>query len=333
MSSSSSAASTACSKPLSFMETLDPLVSVYRPLSLSPQARAPDDPAAPRLIVVASWTDARDAHIAKYVAQYRSLYPRAQILLLRSTMRQILRPSLIGASMRYAAEVVRASFPTSSSSSSSSFSYGSGSSSSGSTAVPPPMLIHMFSNGGSSSVANLYEQYAALAAADNNDDGGGGEDADRRRLLSTPLPPHATIFDSCPGVYSVSRSVAFFNVSLASPLQRLLAAPLLYAWACAWWVAIALGLIPDTLADWGRAHNQRVNAGSEVRRAYLYSARDALVDYRAVEAHAAEARAASKGSGGEEVIRLERFEGSAHVAHLRKDEGRYWGIVKWAVEG
>ena len=63
-----------------------------------------------------------------------------------------------------------------------------------------------------------------------------------------------------------------------------------------------------------------------MRRVYIYSSTDALTDYRDVETHAAEAE--TKGFS----VALEKFKGSAHVAHQRKDESRYWDIVKRTIE-
>ncbi|KAI0503238.1 hypothetical protein F5B22DRAFT_629965 [Xylaria bambusicola] len=284
-------AAAAEARPLSFMETLDPLVSFYRPSDASSSGLSGSVDHQPRLIIVASWTGARDVHIAKYIARYTALYPAAQILLLKSTTSHIMRPSLIGPSMKHAASVIRAAFQTPPSSSS------------------PDLLIHMFSNGGSSSIANLYEQYAALA----------GPNDDKR------LPLHVTIFDSCPGTYSISRAVVFFSVSL-SPFQQLISAPIFYAWATLWSVSIALGLTPDWLSNWGKTHNDTGNV-AEMRRVYIYSPSDALIDYKVVEAHAAEAQ--TKGFS----VALERYEGSAHVAHVRKDVTRYWKIVERLMEG
>ncbi|RYP20592.1 hypothetical protein DL767_009417 [Monosporascus sp. MG133] len=289
--SSAAAAPATEARPLSFMETLDPLVSLYRPSEASSSSSSRSADHQPRLIIIASWTGAKDVHIAKYTVKYQALYPAAQILLLKSTMNHIIRPSLIGPSMKHAASVIRAAFKTPISSSS------------------PHLLIHMFSNGGSSSIANLYEQYAAMA----------GPNDDKR------LPPHVTVFDSCPGVYSIPRAVAFVSVGLSS-FQQLIAAPILYAWAAVWSASMALGLLPDSLRDWGNAHNDTGNM-AEVRRVYIYSPSDALTDYKAVEAHAAEAK--TKGFS----VALEKYEGSAHVAHLRKDESRYWEIVRRIMEG
>ncbi|KAF2730701.1 hypothetical protein EJ04DRAFT_515068 [Polyplosphaeria fusca] len=285
MSSTSPATKT---KPLSFMEKLGPLVFSYRPSEAS--STGADD--HPRLIIVSSWTDARDAHIAKYIAKYQALYPAAQILLLKSTMSCIVQPSQIGPAMKVAASVVRAAFQTPVVSSS------------------PPLLIHVLSNGGSSSIANLYEQYAATA----------GPDDDKR------LPKHVTIFDSCPGLFRIPRAVAFVSVGLPF-FQQLIAAPFLYAFAAFWTATMALGLLPNSLSDWSKSHNVDEGNTTEVRRVYIYSSTDALTDYKDVEAHAAEAK--TKGFS----VALEKYEGSAHVAHIRKDETRYWDIVKRIMEG
>jgi hypothetical protein len=285
-----SSATAATSRPLSFMETLHPLVSVYRP---SEASSATTTAHQPQLIIIASWTDARDVHIAKYLIKYQVLYPSAQILLLKSTMGCIISPSQIGPAIKRAASVVRSALQPGASSSS-----------------PPPLLIHMFSNGGSSSIAHLYEQYATTA----------GPNDDKR------LPPHITIFDSCPGLFHISRAVAFTSASLSS-FQRVIAMPFMYSVAAFWSFLMALSILPDSLGTWYKSHNHQAGNAAEIRRVYIYSGTDALIDDKDVEAHAAEAKA--KGFS----IALEKYEGSAHVAHLRKDEDRYWDIVRRAMEG
>jgi hypothetical protein len=266
--------------PLSFMEELDPLVSYYRLLKASSSSSAHQ----PRLIIISSWTDAKDAHVAKYTIKYQALYPDSQILLLRNTMDCMIQPSHINSAMRIAASVVHAAFQAPLSSSS------------------PPLLIHVFSNGGSANIASLYEQFAATA----------GPNRDKR------LPPHVTIFDSCPGHFSMPRAVAFVSVGLPF-LQSLIAAPFLYAFTLFWVTLMA--------PDWYKPHNNNAGNTAELRRVYIYSLTDAIIDYKDVETHAAEAK-----TKGFSVV-LEKYEGSAHVAHLRKDENRYWEIVRRAMEG
>ncbi|CAH0020755.1 unnamed protein product [Clonostachys rhizophaga] len=276
------AAGASAPKPLFFMEKLGRLVSLYRPK----KAEASSSSSAnkhPQLIIVASWTDARDAHIAKYVVKYQALYPGAQILLLKNTIAEIYRPSRIGPAMKAAVLVIRDVHPP------------------GALPSLPELLIHIFSNGGSGSIANLYEQFAASAGAGEH------------------FPRHVTILDSSPSVYSVGHAVTFVSLSMP-PLQRIVATPFLYIWAIGWSFLVALGLV-TTSGDWAKAHNNKA-VETEARRVYIYSGTDVLIDDKGVESHAADAEA--KGFS----VKLEKFQDSAHVTHARKDEHRYWEIVK-----
>ncbi|CAG8952780.1 hypothetical protein HYFRA_00009025 [Hymenoscyphus fraxineus] len=295
MSSTAPAPSTTA-RPLSFMKKLGSLVFLYQPPESSSTGRntKPNGDHQPRLIIIAGWTDAKDAHIAKYVVKYQALYPAAQILLLKSTMSCILRPSQIGPAVNPGVSVVRAAFQTPVSSSLS----------------PPPLLIHIFSNGGSSSIAKMYEEYAATA----------GPNEDKR------FPPHVTVFDSCPGLFRIPCAVNFISVGLSS-FQKIIAIPLLYIWAVLWSGATAVGLLTDFLSDGYKLHNNDKANTAEIRRAYIYSAADKLTDYKDVEAHAA--RAEGKGFS----VALEKYQGSTHIAHSRKDESRYWDIIKRTMEG
>ena len=66
--------------------------------------------------------------------------------------------------------------------------------------------------------------------------------------------------------------------------------------------------------------------GTNAARRYIYSREDSMVWDKDVEDHADEAEA--KGYR----VRLEKFSGSAHVAHMMADRARYWKIVEdlWA---
>ena len=90
---------------------------------------------------------------------------------------------------------------------------------------------------------------------------------------------------------------------------------------------MALGFLPNSLGEWYKSHNQNEGNTAEVRRVYIYSPADELTDWKDVEAHAAEAK--SKGCS----VALEKYERSAHVSHMRKDENRYWEIVRKTIEG
>lgn len=67
-----------------------------------------------------------------------------------------------------------------------------------------------------------------------------------------------------------------------------------------------------------KLHN---SARGEVRRTYIYSESDRIISYSDIEAHARDAK--EKGYR----VKLERFEGTQHVAHVRGDEKRYWDVV------
>lgn len=60
-------------------------------------------------------------------------------------------------------------------------------------------------------------------------------------------------------------------------------------------------------------------------RVYIYSREDQIVDWEDVESHAKDAE---RKIGAKEEVRLERWEGSNHVAHRGKDPERYWAVVK-----
>ncbi|KAH7124195.1 hypothetical protein EDB81DRAFT_951736 [Dactylonectria macrodidyma] len=273
-------------KPLSFMESLSSEVLLYRPPSSDAEGTA-----APKLIIIATWVNAQDAHIAKYVNRYKSLCPYSQILLVKSTSSIFFNPPLIDKAVQPMVPVIRACFPTDASSASS----------------KPGILIHIFSNGGSSSISALRNAYASSMRDSENHH----------------LPEHVTIFDSSPSNITFSATVSFFRVGFNS-VQRLLAMPFIYLYSFYWAASIAIGFNRDWLAFWGKTHNE---AGGEVRRTYIYSESDDLVDYNAIEAHADEA--AKKGL----QVKREKFDGSAHVSHSRKDEARYWEAVQKTWEG
>ncbi|KAK3390617.1 hypothetical protein B0H63DRAFT_390608 [Podospora didyma] len=284
-------------KPLSFMERLSPQVSIYRPPASSLSSNT-NNHGSPKLILLASWTDAIDSHIVKYIAKYQTVYPASQVLLIKSTTRVFFKPTRIPEVVAPAIPAIRACFPEPSSST-----------------TPPELLIHIFSNGGSSSIASLYQAYAADAASAT----GGDQDP--------LLPAHTTIIDSAPSVYTAAEAVVFFTLGL-STIPRLLALPLIYAVTYTWGVLIATGWLGfrDWTRIWGDAHNDPLK-NKEIRRTYIYSEKDGLINYKLVEQHADEAEA----KGFE--VRREKFVGSEHVAHARKDEGRYWDVVRTTWEG
>jgi hypothetical protein len=162
----------------------------------------------------------------------------------------------------------------------------------GPRAKGPELLIHSWSNGGSAMLAHL------------------------RIAFNNKLPPHVTIFDSGPALYSHAAAVASNTVGVTMPL-KLVVYPIASLISVVYFIFYAGRT--DPIRRWSDTHNA---VEGEARRTYIYSNADKLVDDAMVEEHARIAR--EKGYD----VRLERFEGTEHVAHIRGDEDRYWRIVK-----
>ncbi|KAL2019757.1 hypothetical protein VTK56DRAFT_9201 [Thermocarpiscus australiensis] len=309
--------------PLSFMTKLSPSVYVYRPTAPSPAPSTPSfssssSKPAPRLILLVAWMGAREQHIAKYLLQYQALYPTAPILLVRSEPWHFLRPRSAGRELAPAVPVIRDVFPDLDDGPSlSSSSADKDKASETTTTATPQLLIHAWSNGGA---ASLHTLRRAL---------GSGSGSGTRPLL---LPPYTLLLDSAPGQFHYGASVAAFAAGLSGPVLWLLL-PLLHALTASYWLRHEVWGRGGTgpLAVVAAALNEEALAGRrggrEVRRTYVYSEGDRLVDWRDVEGHAGEAE--RKGF----VVRRERFEGSAHVAHARADGERYWRVVRETWEG
>lgn len=277
------------------------VVYLYRPAQGQDQAQTrnpsgPSSPASPRLIVLAGWMGARLPHLAKYTTRLQAMYPGTPIVVLRSfTYHFTTRASSHPVEVAAAVPVIKSIMGD----------QGEEEEQGGDGKPPPSMLVHLFSNGGSAALRHLRDQYAG------------------------PLPRYVAVYDSAPGKFQVQRSVAAFTASAARAALPVRLAMLVLA-------NCIFGLYWAAHVPWGRpgylertwlSHNDRAANAAESRRAYIYSEEDALVDPRDVEEHAASAV-----RGGFVVAALEKFAGSAHVAHVRADEARYWGVVKRAWE-
>lgn len=176
------------------------------------------------------------------------------------------------------------------------------------TDQPPKILLHIFSNGGSNSAVQLASAWT-------------------QQHSSTPLPISAIVFDSAPGSPSLSLAAKAI-VSSFPPQAR-------------WWVSIVvyLFIIPiialpnvfpgrKNLIDMLRARlNDPVFFPRSAPRVYFCSPADSMVPVGDVVAHR---EAAANAGFGAEVVRFGR---SGHVAHVREDGGRYWGVVWGLWEG
>lgn len=278
----------------------------------------------PDLIILCAWMHAQPRHIAKYTAQHQLLFPSSSILLLRQDGGDFTwRPeSWQMQNMVHAVELISKLDARDESSSTRSTS---------TPARPLRVLMHVFSNGGA------YTAYALEKCWNNY--------YSKSSSNSTLLPLNALVLDSLPGRTTLSIAVTAFSqilpATLPSPL-RFLGISALYAMIFAMRLPSRLPW-PIYRPDRLRSCRERLNAidsafmsPSIVERVYIYSEADELIPWRDVEGHAAETkRALAEENRGTtetlrekgEKVRLEKFEGSKHVAHAMADSKRYWGII------
>lgn len=159
----------------------------------------------------------------------------------------------------------------------------------------------VYSNGGSHTLTSLARMYQSLT--------------------SSPLPIDGLVLDSCPGdPTDLSAGHRAISVSLPPSLRTWFSIPL-WMTLYAFYIAVHyLGCTnPIARLDDGLVDPEILRAGG--KRVYIYSYQDEMVSGKAVEASAR--MSGDKGWS----TRLERFEGSRHVAHAVLDRERYWGAV------
>lgn len=171
-----------------------------------------------------------------------------------------------------------------------------------------PVLLHMFSNGGVSKTTHMLEAY--------------------RQATGKALPITAMILDSAPGTADLNASMKAFSYALPRMwILRLISKGVLYFFLVFWKLVHFVTCRADPVRLARKVINDPflvypANAERVMRRCYIYSDADELVDWREVEKHADESEA--KGW----VVRMELFKGAPHVGHMRADPDRYWGIIK-----
>ncbi|KAK6189278.1 H(+)-transporting V0 sector ATPase subunit a [Pestalotiopsis sp. IQ-011] len=249
-------------QPLSMMTKASQFMSFYEPSSSSTDAAAETShivgggDAAPKLILVASWMDARDLHIAKYITRYQTLYPTARILLVKFVLRHIVVRSECVAAVRPAVSYIRSLMSAGHLSE---------------TAQRPEILLHVFSNGGVASSKELFETYEA-------------------ETEGRPFPLHTAVYDSCPGLYSYWSAYNAAIAGVPRGLWRWIMAPLIHLLDLYLWVMAVAVRRPYNLVINADRHNDPAKT-RQTNRTYIYGRGDDMVDWRHVELHA---RAAEK---------------------------------------
>ena len=283
-------------------DALGPQIFYHRPTEQSSHVvRDPELP--PELVIICSWLYARPKHIAKYTNVYQKLYPSSPILLLKQDGPDLMwRPnSWQMQNLSPAVEIVNAL--------------------QAGLKREPKVLLHVFSNGGAFTACQLADAYSLHHTSQSG------------KML---LPISALIIDSAPSIPTMSAGFTAMSQGLPSSLPapvRALGGLMMYTGL------VSLSAVSKVLGSEGaisgmrRKLNDRTGAFMQdsLKRTYLYSDTDELVAWRDVELHASQASAIchDRGNGrNTEIVYLEKFEGSKHVAHAVVDPKRYWAIVE-----
>lgn len=285
------------------MQKLSPILFLYSPPPPSENGATQRSDSslgatAPKVVLIIGWMEARDVHLAKYVRQYQALFPTTAILLLKSSLLAVNVDSVGNRQAKEIAESLRAVMERDNDRQ---------------DLGRPELLVHVFSGGGSCMLHHLYSAYGEGTTAATG-------------TAQQKFPLHMTVFDSSPTVFYYTPTVN--AVLMGIPPQRwirLLLLPAVHLLVMAWWLRIRVFHLSDVLAVHSSSHNDKAK-NQETSRVYMYSDSDDIVPSSFVETHALEAEA--KGFRP----RREKFHGSSHVAHARKDPDRYWSAVRNAWE-
>ena len=146
------------------------------------------------------------------------------------------------------------------------------------------------------------------------------------------LPSMSFIFDSCPGAESLRLTLKALVMNFPNIILRVL---FVIGFSTAYFLRLLVFKLLFFRPPYpGTVNRMRQEIGSPAvlpwstvsnPRRYIYSHQDIPIPGHAVESHASELQAQ-----GHNNIRLELFNNSPHVAHLREDPERYWKIVSEA---
>lgn len=271
--------------PLVSFTNLAPSIYIQEP-DATGETDETDKPS--KIVLLAFWMNAPPRALAKYVLEYRRLAPSARIIFILSSTEDFTLRASTSAQEARVGPVIEALR--------------------GSASPENPVFMHLFSNGGVCTTTHLLAAY--------------------KRATGKPLSISSMLIDSAPGRATVTAAARAFSYILPKFwILRLFSKAILYT------VLIAFGLLrkftrrPDAVSRARKAINDTrmlhaAGSSGALRRCYMYSDADQLIDCKDVETHAVAAEA----SGWK--VRCEKFHGTQHVSHMRGDPKRYWGIVE-----
>ncbi|GFF87828.1 DNA repair protein rhp57 [Aspergillus udagawae] len=279
------------------MKELEPLQKIGQDVYLHEGSayKSNESKSDPSLIILCTWLGgASPRRINKYVAQYRFLFPTSSILLITTTLPDItIRPfSVLRARLKPARDAICHIFSQKAGNT---------------TERKNDALLHVFSNGGCNTAIQL-----ALSMKANS-----GPDALHR------LPLRGVIFDCCPGQADFRRSynAAVLSLPQGGKLVQLVGRGVLYTTVGTITSIQNMGLM-SSVNDLRHQLNDEGVLGRHVRRLYMCSQADTMVDWRDVLSHMETAQEQGYQANG--VM----FRDSPHCALMLEDEKKYWTSIK-----
>lgn len=287
----------------------------FRLLSRSISLYEPGEPAKGQLIILATWLGGTAKHIAKYISLYKSLAPKAKILLIQAPMGSFLAPYPIQRrNIRPAiGPIAQVLQECGYSAKSSSKHHDSTHSVSG-----PQILLHIFSNGGANNVQQLLQVW--------------------KSEIGSPLPLSGLIIDSALAVGGCRQNFRGFQQSIPNGLMFRLVGPVAASYALlVLEISIALGRYPrpetamrqcvldETLVQVGWPKNPSDDSpkpGKTKRICYFASTADQNTPFQDIISHSQQAKA----RGWDVDMHL--WHDTPHCNHLGKHEQEYVEAVK-----
>lgn len=181
------------------------------------------------------------------------------------------------------------------------------------------ILMHIFSNGGSYTAVQLAQAYKQASFTDNQS-----------------LPVSAVVFDSTPGIPPLADGIRAVSTGMPKTLfGQWVGIPMVYVVVGTLVALHELGLVEIAHHKLWRDLNNTDGAflSSKIPRSYIYSGSDQMIRSSEVERHAEAAKERMEGVGlspsdASSLVKLEKFDGSAHVNHISVDAERYWKVVE-----
>lgn len=242
----------------------------------------------PALILLCTWTGAQNRYIEKYTAVYQTLFPSTRIIVITTTLKDLLCRSSAKKQSRLTPAVERISIDRHLNN----------------EGVNNGILMHVFSEGGSDKAVELAEAYHSTT--------------------STRLPVSALCMDSTPGHPRYLRLCSALDKALPQvPVVRhadLFVSSVVLG--CIWVVYVGLkGYEKNVITRTRHRLQDPTNFDLSTPRCYLYSGDDAVISWQDINEHAQESS-----DLGTPVINM-LFEGSRHVEHAKQHPERYWQAV------